>query len=166
MFVVVVTNKQFAFPLPFYGVHMKFVLVGAYAVCNLLTSSLTPRIFIDARLEHLSSIMPGHGRIAYDYMPEEVKQEVGAIADWIMTQPDFVKAKEQYMQANLDIVNMYMRDQPEEIKQAMDRAYNDLRKRIAQDILKAAVQYPNEREPPQPELAHDFPQEEEIPVLL
>lgn len=117
--------------------------------------------YLHSRLEHLSGIMPGHGRVAFDYMPEAVKKEVGDIADWVMAQPDFVNAKDLYLQANLDIVNMYMRDQPEEIKQAMDRAYNDLRKRIAQDVLKAAVKFPDRQEPPQPEFTHDPPHEDE-----
>ncbi len=116
------------------------------------SAGIPPRLYPEQELElagklkHLSEIMPGHGRVAFDYMPEEVKTAVEEIADWIMEQPDFVSAKERYLQANLEIVKMYMRDQPDEIDQALNRAYNDLRKRVSQDILKAAVQLPEEHE--------------------
>jgi len=118
---------------------------------------IAPRLFpeqkqyLTSKLEHLSGIMPGHGRVAFDYMPETIKAEVGEIADWIIAQPGFVNGKERYMQANLEIINMYMRDQTEEIEQAQERAYNDLRKRVSQDILKAAVQFPERAEMPQPD---------------
>lgn len=91
------------------------------------------------KLEHLSELLPGHGRVALKYMPEEVKKEAREAADWLMSQPGFIEAKEQYLQANQEIINTYMRDQPSKIEQAMARAYNDLRDRVAQDVLKAAV---------------------------
>lgn len=106
---------------------------------------LAPRLFpeqeqqLSNKVEHLSKVLPGRGRVALKYMPGEVKAEAREIADWIISQPGFTETKDQYMQANLEIVNMYMRDQPGEIKQALDRAYKDLRDRIAQDALKAAV---------------------------
>ncbi len=111
--------------------------------------SIAPRLFpaqrqqLVAKLERLAGFLPGHGRVALKYMPDETKAEVRSIADWLLLQPEFAQSTAQYMQANLEIVNMYMRDQVKEIDQAKERAYNDLRDRVAQDVLKAAVQMQN-----------------------
>ena len=72
-------------------------------------------------------------------MPEAVKTAAREIADWILTQPGFEQEKEKYLQAHLGVTQMYIRDRPIEINRTMNRAYEDLQDRIAQDVLKAAV---------------------------
>ena len=90
------------------------------------------------RLQSLSEILPGHGRVALGFMPEEVKAEVREIADWVLQQPGFVQEVEKYLEAHTQITSIYA-FQENQINQAREKAYNDLRDRLSQDILKAST---------------------------
>ncbi|CFX16461.1 Uncharacterized [Syntrophomonas zehnderi OL-4] len=107
--------------------------------------TLNPRLdgeqekYLIERLESLSRILPGQGRVALKYMPDNIKTVARELADWVLSQPGFEQEKELYLQAHLEITRMYISDRPVKTNQAMIRTYEDLRDRIAQDILKAAV---------------------------
>lgn len=111
------------------------------------TPGVPPRITpeqeeeLNQRLQAISDILPGRGRVALRYMPEDVKNEVRETADWLLQQPGFQQEVKKYLAAHREITNMYVRDKQDQIDRAMRRAYNDLRDRISQDILKGAVQY-------------------------
>jgi len=92
------------------------------------------------RLQVLSQNMPGHGRVALRLMPEGVKAEAREIADWILSQPGFIQEQERYLQAHREITCIYTQRE-EQVRQAVDKAYNDIRDRIAQEVLKEAVHY-------------------------
>ncbi len=110
------------------------------------TPGLAPRITPDQKqeltqkLQALGSILPGRGRMALKYMPDEVKTEVREIADWVLQQPGFLQEVDKYLQAHTQMTSVYT-SQNTQINQAREKAYNDLRDRLSQDILKASLQY-------------------------
>jgi len=87
----------------------------------------------------LSQIMPGKGRVALAYMPPEVKKLARDAADRILKMPVFSKELEAYINAAKSIASHYS-SQENAIKEAEKRAYEDLRDRIAQDVLKNSKQ--------------------------
>ncbi|MGE5545249.1 MAG: MobP3 family relaxase, partial [Bacillota bacterium] len=105
---------------------------------------LPPRIGIqqreelDERLAALGADMPGKGRTALGYMPQNVKDEVRKIADWILEQPQFRAAVEKYLEAHTEYTRMYVH-QPGQLEAARRRAYEGLRDRVCQDLLRGAV---------------------------
>ncbi|HBQ26671.1 MAG TPA: hypothetical protein DD791_09800 [Syntrophomonas sp.] len=115
------------------------------------TPGIAPRITpeqkqeLDQRLQSLAEILPGHGRVALGFMPEEVKTEVREIADWVLQQPGFIQEVEKYLEAHTQITSIYI-FQEKQVNQARERAYNDLQDRLSQDILKAAVQHQRQAE--------------------
>lgn len=106
---------------------------------------LAPRIFEDQeitltnKIQNLSQIMPGKGRISFKFMPEEVKEATKEIADYLLSQPYFAAALERNLKAVENLAKMYT-GQEEAIKKARDNAYNDIRYRISQIILKGAAE--------------------------
>lgn len=110
------------------------------------TPGIPPRITpeqeeeLNQKLQSLSETLPGYGRIALRYMPEEVKSEVRETADWLLTQPGFAQEVDKYLAAHYQISGIYT-TQEQQLSQAREKAYNDLRDRISQDILRGAVQH-------------------------
>lgn len=96
-------------------------------------------IILAEKLENLSKIMPGKGRIALKFMPEEVKKEVVEIADYILKQPDFSASLERNLIATEELTKLYT-GKEYAINQARENSYNDIRNRISQIILKGAVE--------------------------
>lgn len=109
------------------------------------TAGLAPRITpeqeqeLNRRIQALTKSLPGHGRAAFKFMPDEVKTEVREIATWLLQQPGFQQEVDRYLQAHTHITSIYT-SQNNQINRAREKAYEDLRNRISQDILKAAVQ--------------------------
>lgn len=91
------------------------------------------------KLHNLSDKLPGRGRVALKFMPQEVKAEIRDIADWVLRQPGFRQETEKYLEAHTQITKIYT-FQKSSIDKARRNTYGDLRKRISQDLLKAAVQ--------------------------
>ena len=90
------------------------------------------------KLHNLSDKLPGRGKAAFKYMPQEVKAEIRDIADWVLRQPGFRQETEKYLEAHTQMTKIYT-FQKSFIDKARKKAYGDLRKRISQDLLKAAV---------------------------
>ncbi len=91
------------------------------------------------KLQSLSKKMPGKGRVNLKFMPEEVKEEVRAIADEILKQPEFSASLEKNLKAVEELTKMYT-GKDDVIDKARENAYNDIRDRISQIILKGAVE--------------------------
>lgn len=92
---------------------------------------------ISKKLEHLADIMPSGGRIALKYMPDEVKDEARNVADWILTQPGYQQSVKRYCDIQKELASHYQKN-PEKIKQVEEKAYQDIRDRVSQDVLKVA----------------------------
>lgn len=86
------------------------------------------------RLMILSEKIPGKGRVALKLMPVEVKEEVKYISDWLLSQPGFKLEKEKFMNNAEGFARQYTKNDVK-IKEAREKAYADLRDRVAQVIL-------------------------------
>ena len=101
------------------------------------------------RVEHLGQQLPGHGRLAYAYMPPEIKQEVNHLIHWLWEQDPALKAAhDRYLQSAEQMGTFYWHRDPEKTQdspareQALqtmrDRAEADLIGRLAGPVLKAS----------------------------
>ncbi|TCO53963.1 hypothetical protein EV203_1575, partial [Caldanaerobacter subterraneus] len=90
------------------------------------------------KLKELSKIMPSHGRIAFAYMPEEVKEKAKEITDWLLKQPGFSQSVERYKDLAKELASHYTSN-PEILKKVADKAYEDIQKRVTQIVLKGAA---------------------------
>lgn len=106
---------------------------------------IQPRLYSDEELiiadkiEHLASMLPGHGRANLKFMPEDVKAEVRDIADYLLQQPEMLASLEKNLKAIEDLTRMYT-GKEDAIQKARDNAYKDIRDRVSQLILKGAVE--------------------------
>ncbi|NLZ51940.1 MAG: relaxase [Thermoanaerobacteraceae bacterium] len=89
-------------------------------------------------LKELSEIMPGHGRAALKYMPSETKDKAREIADWLLRQPGFFQSAIRYGDLAKKIAGHYTQ-RPEYLDEASQKAYEDIRDRVAQVIIKGAA---------------------------
>jgi hypothetical protein len=89
------------------------------------------------QLKELSRLMPGKGRVALKFMPEEAKQKAREIAEKMVDQPPFKELYERYMKSVEEITRLH-NIHPEAIKKAKDNAHNDLRDRLANVLLRGA----------------------------
>jgi hypothetical protein len=90
------------------------------------------------KLNGLAKIMPGHGRIALKYMPAEVKKEAREIAEWILSQPGFAGSVERYKDLTRQLAGHHT-FQEQKLNEAAQKAYEDVRDRVAQIVLQGAV---------------------------
>lgn len=93
---------------------------------------------LNQKIQSISEQLPGHGRMALKFMPEDLKAEVREAADWLLQQPGFKQQVEKYLDAHTQISQIYT-TQEKALDQAREKAYADLRDRLSQDILKSAV---------------------------
>lgn len=91
------------------------------------------------RLVDLAQQLPQKGRIALKYMPEEVKQAVAAHAEWLLSQPGVKIHVRNFLKAHEALTKMHVLN-PSQIKQAEVRAYEDLKNRVAQILLRSSKQ--------------------------
>ncbi|AFK85879.1 MULTISPECIES: MobP3 family relaxase [Thermoanaerobacterium] len=103
------------------------------------TLDQTTREELFEKLKELSKIMPSHGRIAYAYMPSEVKEKAKEITDWLLKQPSFYESVERYKDLAKELTSHYTSN-PEILESAGEKAYEDIQKRVAQIVLKGAAQ--------------------------
>lgn len=89
-------------------------------------------------IDDIKAILPDKGRIAFSYMPDDVKVKVTEMADYILKQPHLFKIVDEYLKIDAFIAKFYTNDEAK-IKEATEKAYEDLRKRICQIILKSIV---------------------------
>ncbi|WP_338832855.1 hypothetical protein MHLNE_16050 [Moorella humiferrea] len=90
------------------------------------------------RLSGLAANLPGHGRAALAYMPDEVKARTREIADWILKQPGFSQSAGRYQELARQIASHYTL-KPEALDEAARKAYEDIRDRVAQVVLRGAA---------------------------
>lgn len=110
---------------------------------------------LSARLGQLGTQLPGHGRLAYAYMPPATKQAVQDVARWMITQDDTLQAAFHRYVAQAVQFGMVHWASPgttdwggpdQAIKRAAaeqttrERAERDLLQRLAAPILRAAYQ--------------------------
>ena len=93
---------------------------------------------LQAKLENIARVMPGHGRIALKYMPPEVKERVQETADWLLRQPGFADQSERYQEIAGEMTNTYIKSE-ESFTKAKRHAHNDVRDRVSQLLLKGAA---------------------------
>jgi hypothetical protein len=72
-------------------------------------------------------------------MPENVKDEVRKFADYVLILPQYQSCVEKYKLAVESNIRLYTSEN-DKIKQSVDNAMADLRDRVCQVILKAAVE--------------------------
>lgn len=106
---------------------------------------VTPRLYSEEEkkiaelVQKLSEKLPGKGRANLKFMPEDVKEEVRAIADYMLQQPELMASLEKNLKAVEELTRMYT-GKEEAIQKARDNAYKDMRDRISQIVLKGAVE--------------------------
>jgi hypothetical protein len=93
---------------------------------------------LNQKIQSISEQLPGHGRMALKFMPEDLKAEIRETADWLLQQPGFKQQVEKYLDAHTQISQIYT-TQEKALKEAREKAYFDLRDRLSQDVLKSAV---------------------------
>lgn len=94
---------------------------------------------IAKQMDELSKVMPGRGRAALKFMPEEAKAKARQIAENMMQQPDFKESLNRYMKSTEDMTRLHTTN-PEKIQTAKDKAYADLRDRVANVVVRGAAQ--------------------------
>lgn len=94
---------------------------------------------LSERIVKLADIMPGKGKIALKYMPEEVKKQVQEISKWILNQPGFNRNVDIIKRDAVELARQYTDDLNLLVK-ARDNAYTDIKNRVSQLVLKAAVE--------------------------
>lgn len=92
------------------------------------------------RLTALTEHLPGHGRISYKLAPASLKDELSRAADWLLqASPALTALAERYGDLAEQLARHYS-DQPAQHQAARDKATSDLRDRVANAVLRAAVQ--------------------------
>ncbi|WP_227766347.1 MobP3 family relaxase [Zhaonella formicivorans] len=90
------------------------------------------------KINCLAAIMPKRGRVALRFMPEHVKQEARAVADWILKQPEFKGQVERIQEIAAEYKKQYtIKDTA--LTEAKEKAYAEIRDRVAQIVLKGAA---------------------------
>ncbi len=121
-------------------------------VQTLVTRGNTQQGFQQAlsqRLQALGQMLPGKGRLAYAYMPEEVKAQVADTIRWLWTQdPTLKMLHDRYLAAAEKMTTFYWHVDEDKSQDAKGReaalatarqnAERDLIQRLAGPVLKAA----------------------------
>jgi hypothetical protein len=97
---------------------------------------------LERRLVRLSRLMPGRGRVNLAFMPPETKAAARDVATWLLDQDELRELKDQYLERSRGLTRHHTLDE-DKIKEAAERAQDDLRDRVAQVILRAAAQIPD-----------------------
>lgn len=95
--------------------------------------------YIAEKIQALGEMLPGKGRMNLKFMPEHIKEEIRAIADYLLKQPEFSASVEKNLKSVKELTKMYT-GKEEDIQKARDNAYNDIRDRLSQIILKGAAE--------------------------
>ncbi|MBS3951123.1 MAG: hypothetical protein KGZ53_10765 [Peptococcaceae bacterium] len=105
---------------------------------NLFKVPRQERITLQNALLQLSFKLPQKGKIYLGFMPEEVKEEARRVADWVLSRTSFASSLARY-EAIAEQLTRHHTTQHVQIKEAKQKATEDLRDRIAQVILKASA---------------------------
>ena len=93
---------------------------------------------LGSRLAEIAENLPGHGRLAYAYMPAVVKGQVERVLVWLLEQPDLKPIAKRYGDIAAEMASHYSTD-PERHEQARQNAIADLRHRLAGGVLRQAA---------------------------
>ena len=95
------------------------------------------------RLEEIKEMLPGKGRQALGYMPQEVRAKIRDTADWLIRSvPEYRKALDSHVEIMREMAGHFS-DDPEEATKAASKAEARVRDKIGQSILRAAVALQN-----------------------
>ncbi|MBZ4687334.1 MAG: hypothetical protein JG764_967 [Clostridiales bacterium] len=106
--------------------------------------SFPPRFYKDdldelhKKLTYLAEKMPGRGRVALKYMPQEVKEEVRRIADFVLQKKQMEKPLKE-MEDNVRKMARIYTYSKERGDEAWQKAYDDVRDRVANILLREAA---------------------------
>jgi hypothetical protein len=89
------------------------------------------------KLNHLSGLLPKRGRLSLKFMPENVKLEVRKIAEWMYGQSQLNPLRVKYEDAAELLARPYT-TQEIQLKEAVDKAKQDMIDRISQVVIKGA----------------------------
>jgi len=142
-----------AFVKEFYGAERRSLLAertvlrdsareAAVAILTNQTKLNPYSVELGKRLVRLSRLMPGRGRVNLAFMPPETKAAARDVASWLLEQDDLRGLKEQYLERVRGLTRHYTLDK-DKIKEAEERALDDLQDRVAQVVLRAAVEIPD-----------------------
>jgi hypothetical protein len=90
------------------------------------------------RLRALGRAMPRRGRVVMAFMPEPVKAQARAVADWLLAQPALAAEVAGVEAAARRLAALYRTDEAG-LAAAAQRAREDVRDRVAQRALRAAA---------------------------
>lgn len=91
------------------------------------------------KIKRLSEILPGRGRANLKFMPEDVKVEVREIANFLLSTEQYSPYLESYLKIVEENNRLYT-GKEEDLINSKENAYIDIRDRVCQIILKAAVE--------------------------
>lgn len=94
---------------------------------------------LTAMLTNLRSLLPGKGRLSLAFMPRETKEAARSISNWLMEQDGFREIRDQYLE-RVRALTMHHTFNEDSIRDAEQRALDDLRDRVAQVVLRGAVE--------------------------
>lgn len=110
-----------------------------------LTVGISPRLSENEnqeliyKLSELSDKLPNKGRIALGYMPKDVRDETLKVADWLLKQPQFEHSLDKYLGYAEELTRHYSTSE-KDISEAREKAYQDLKKRVGQLVLKGGAE--------------------------
>jgi len=120
-----------------------------------ISESFPPKFYksdleeLHSKLAVLAEKMPGRGRVALKYMPPEVKEEARRTAEFVLQKPQMKEPLEK-MEDNVRRMARIYTYSKERSDEAWQRAYEDVRDRVANILLREAVslqQQQNKRTP-------------------
>jgi hypothetical protein len=100
-----------------------------------------PRTLNDlvVRLHAIAEALPGEGRLALAYMPQPIRDQVLATADWLLrAEPALWDTAQRYMEIAREMARHYSDDAARH-ELAAENAWRDLQQRLAGAVLRAAV---------------------------
>ena len=93
---------------------------------------------LGSRLAEIAANLPGSGRLAYAYMPPQVKVQVDRVTDWLLEQPDLKAMARRYGDIAAEMASHYSMD-PVRHDLARENAVADLRRRLAGRVLRRSA---------------------------
>lgn len=95
------------------------------------------------KIKKLAEIIPGRGRASLKFMPEDVKEEVRKISDFLLSTEQYSLYLEKYLKVVVENNKLYT-SQDDDLNKTRENAYNDIRDRVCQIILRAALESQHE----------------------
>jgi hypothetical protein len=113
------------------------------------TSSIPPKFKkqdvneIFEKLKDIAIKLPLHGRIAYQFMPTELKKEIEQFVDKLLLNNEYRNIIIKNQNVAAEYASMFTKSE-DKLQEAKNNAYEDLKSRMENVILKAANNYRRE----------------------